>query len=125
MAGTDVYALTFVSIEGAILAQAGSLSFQRQSGSQPVLTLAIGYAGESPGAAMVSGNIQMHVPVDDFEFQADAYIESLEPVEIGFQVGLTRTCVFKGFIIEDSLKQSVNSPLDYECQFRARFSRFQ
>jgi hypothetical protein len=123
--GTEVYALSYVTVEGALLAQAGSLAFQRQTGSQAVLTLALGYAGESPGASMVTGNVSCHVPSADFEFQADAYMESLSPVEIGFIVGESRTMVMKGFIIEDSLKQSVNSAIEYEFQFRGSFVRFQ
>jgi hypothetical protein len=123
--GTEVYALSFATIEGALLSQAGSIAFQRQTGSQPVLTLALGYAGESPGAAMVSGNVACHVPSADFEFNADAFMESLNAVEIGFLIGASRTLVFKGFIIEDSLKQSVNSPIEYDFQFRGSFARIQ
>ncbi len=120
----QVYTLAFATVNGGILTQNSGIAMERTTGSQPVLTLLRGYAGESPGAGMTTISLQNVVPAVDFEFMADVFMESLTAVEIGVNVA-SRIMVCKGFIIKDSYKQSVNGEGQYDMDFRGGFTRFQ
>lgn len=125
MANQQIYTLLYVTVQGKLLTEEASVTITRQTGSQAVLTVAKGYAGESPGAAMVEISVTSAVPTADFEYDAGADMQALNFVEIGLIGPGGKQLVAKGAIIKDSLKHSVNSESTYDFEFRGGFSTFQ
>lgn len=119
----QLYANAFVSVDGAVLLEHVSLSMSRTTGSQPVVTVAKGYAGESSGAATMEIDVTNAVPTADFEFDAGAAMKALKEKEITIYVAGKRL-VAKGFIIADSFKHSANSESAYDFKFRGAFAEF-
>lgn len=122
---TQLYTLLYVLANGRLLTEEASVEVKRMTGSQAVTTVAKGYAGESPGANMIELDIENAVPAADFEFDAGAYMEAMEVVEIAIvgPGGKQLTC--KGFIIEDSLKHGTNAESKYSFKFRGNFAKFE
>lgn len=120
----QLYSLIYITVNGRLLTEEFSASMSRSSNSNAVMTVAKGYSGEAPGAAMAEVDISNAVPAAGFEFNAQDYIEGLVPVEVGVQMGSQRAIV-KGFIISDSMKHSVNSESNYEFKMRGPFARFE
>lgn len=125
MANVQIYSLLYCLVNGKLLTEEASVTLTRSTGSQSVMTVAKGYAGESPGAETVEIDITSAVPAADFEFDAGAVMESLQAVEIGLAGPGGKVLTAKGFIISDSLKHSVNSESTYDFKFRGGFTRFQ
>lgn len=120
----QIYALAYALVDGALLCEETSLSVQRQSGSSPVVTVHKGYAGESPGAGMLTCDIENVIPASGFEFDAGGHISNLKEVELGILMG-GKVCVAKGFIYEDDFKHAANSPATYSFKFRGKLAEFQ
>ena len=125
MANVQIYSLLYCLVNGKLLTEEASVTLSRATGSQSVMTVAKGYAGESPGAETVEIDITNAVPAADFEYDAGAVMESLQAVEIGLAGPGGKVLTAKGFIISDSLKHSVNSESTYDFKFRGGFARFQ
>lgn len=120
----QLYALAYVLVEGAILTEEASVQVNRATNSQPVNTVAKGYAGESPGAANVEIQVTNAVPSKDFEMNPGKYMKALKTVEIAVLVAgkqLTAT----GFIVSDSFKHSVNNESTLEFTFRGSFADYE
>src|SRR6266404_659968 len=108
MAGNLVlYSLAFITFEGSLLAQEASCSIRRTTGSQPVGTVALGYAGESPGMAMCEIEIESAVPIAALEIDPTKVMQGLIPVEIGV-VMAGKVAKSKGFIHEDDYRHALN-----------------
>lgn len=120
----QLYTLMYVTVNGRLLTEEAQADFSRSSNSQAVTTVAKGYAGESPGAAMSEVDVTNAVPAAGFEFDAGDSIEGLIPVEIGILAG-GKQAVIPGFIISDSIKHSVNSESNYNFKLRGSFARFE
>ncbi len=120
MAGLQLYTLAYVLVDGAILTEEGSVTVNRATNSQPVNTVAKGYAGESPGAANVEIMVTSAVPSADFEMNPGRYMKGLKEVEIGVLVA-GKQLTAKGFIISDSFKHSVNNESSLDFTFRGGF----
>jgi len=119
MAGNlQKYVLLFWTADGALLAEEKSGSIDRATNSQAVNTVAKGYAGESPGAAMSEFSVENAVPAPGFEFDAGAKMAALIPTHL-YIIGPGGN-QYRGecFIISDSLKHGVNQEATYS--FRAR-----
>lgn len=125
MANAAIYSLLYVYANGALLTQEASVNVRRSTGSQAVVTVANGYAGESPGAGMVEIDVSNAIPAADFEFDAGRAMESLQAVEIGVVGPGGKQLTAKGFIIEDSFQHSVNSESKYDFKFRGSFQKFE
>ncbi len=123
MANLQQYSLAFVNVNGALLSEEASVTVSRSTGSQPVHTVAKGYAGESPGAAVVEIDVSNAVPSADFEFNPGKFMSTLKDVEIGVVVA-GKVLVAKGFIISDSFKHSVNAESMLEFKFRGQFADY-
>lgn len=125
MAGTEtqLYTLAYVLWKGRIMAEEGSVSLDRTTGSQEVKTTAKGYAGESPGAAMVQMQVTSAVPASAFDVDPGEQMENLEEVEVGL-LAAGKTLVAKGYIISDSFKHSVDNPSSHEFTFRGAFVKW-
>lgn len=120
MSEFSLYALAYVLVDGGILTQEGSVTVNRSTNSQPVSTVALGYAGESPGAAMVEINVRNAVPSADFEMDPGKYMKSLKEVEIGILGPGGKQLTARGFIISDTFEHSVNAESSLSFQFRGK-----
>jgi hypothetical protein len=112
------YTLLFETANGALLAQEQAITIRRSTNSQPVATVALGYAGESPGAPMMEVTVRNALPANGIEFDPGPAMAGLIPVSL-YTLGpggkqLKGEC----FIHEDSIQHSVNSPA--EITFNAR-----
>lgn len=95
-------------------------SITRTTGSQPVKTVALGYAGESPGSPMGEISIDSAVPSADFELDPGQFMKNLKQATITI-FGPNRTLTTDLFIYEDTFTHSVDqeSKLSFKgrCQY--------
>jgi len=117
----QTYALANVLVNGALLAEHGSVSVNRATNSQAVNTVSKGYAGESPGAANCTISIKNAVPAADFELNPGAFMKALNVVEVTVFVA-GRTLTSKGFVIGDAFAHSVNAEATLDISFRGEFA---
>jgi len=114
----QLYTLVFFSADGTLLAEEVEVDVARTTNSQPVSTVAKGYAGESPGAPMVEVDVRNAIPAGGFEFDMGKKMMGLIPVDV--QVWGPGGTSLKGkmFVISDSVRHGVNQEAAYS--FRAR-----
>lgn len=127
------YSIGEVYINSLFLAQEASMSVSRKTNSQAVLTVALGYAGESPGAPMCEVEVTSAVPSAGFELDPGQFMGDGSPG--GQQFGLVpvqftlfvaaKTLIFNGFIIEDDFSHAVNSEAKLRFRARGNFSLWQ
>lgn len=121
MSEFSLYTLAYILIDGMLLAQEGSITVTRTTGSNPVHTVALGYSGESPGAAMVEIDVKNAVPSADFEMNPGKYMKALKEVEVGVLGPGGKQLVARGFIISDTFTHSVGAEASLEFKFRGKF----
>lgn len=115
----QLYTAANVYINGSLLAEEASVTVARSTNSQQVITVAKGYAGESPGAPMTDITVENAVPAADFEVNPGKFMAELKVVEFTvFAAGNTLT--FKGFIITDNFSHAANT--ESKLSFTARGS---
>src|SRR3990167_10475833 len=102
MSEFQLYAAAAVLVDGLFLTQESSVTVQRSTNSQAVNTVALGYAGESPGAAMVEIDVKNAVPSADFEMNPGKFMKSLKECEIGILGPGGKQLTARGFIISDT-----------------------
>lgn len=123
------YAYATIIIDGVgVLSEEASISLDRTTNSQPVMTVVKGYTGESPGAPMVELSVDSAVPSTGFELDPGLYMAALSlnshgenPNGVNFTIVLSEGAVsfgFKGFIYADNFQHAVNSAS--KLTFRAR-----
>ena len=118
----QLYSQVEVYLNGTKMAEEAQVSIGRRTNAQPVNTVAKGYAGESPGAAIMEVKITSAVPAAAFEVNPGQFMglvsaSALVPVEITlFAAGSTLTS--KGFVYEDNLSHAVNSEAKIEMSAR-------
>ena len=116
MLGT--YSQAEVYINGGKLAEEASVTVSRRTNAQNVNTVAKGFAGQSPGAAIIEIKVSNAVPAASFElnpgqFMAMSNGSALGVVEVTiFAAGVTLTT--KGFITDDNFSHAVNSEAKLE-----------
>lgn len=122
MAATDpvLYTLVYVLADGALLSEEASVTISRTTGSSEAKTVAKGYAGETPGAPMIELDVTSMVPAATIEFNAGKYMSTMTPIEMGL-LAFGQQLTFKGFLIGDSLKHSVNGDAGYDFKARGAF----
>jgi hypothetical protein len=125
MANLQLYSLLYAVVNGALLTEEANLSVQRTSGSNPVKTVAKGYAGEAPGASMVQIEVTNAIPASDFEIYTGPYISQLQVVEMGIVGPSGKMLKAKGFIVEDSFKHAVDTESTFSFTFRGQFADWQ
>ena len=124
MANLQLYTAAFVYVNGALLAEEASVTVNRSTNSQQVITVAKGYAGESPGAAMCEVTVESAVPAGDFEFNTSSSLEELRVTEFTiFAAGNTLT--FKGFIISDNFSHAANTESKLSFSARGQFAKWE
>lgn len=117
----QLYTLANVYVNGSLLAEEASVTVDRATNSQQVITVAKGYAGESPGAAMTELSVENVVPAADFELNPGKFMGSMQVVEFSaFAAG--RTLTFKGFIVSDNFSHAANSASKLSFKARGSFS---
>lgn len=121
MSEFSLYSLAYVLVEGMLLAQEGSVSVNRTTNSQAVNTVALGYAGESPGAPMVEIDVKNAVPAADFELNPGKFMKSMKEVEIGVLGPGGKQMTARGFIISDTFEHSVGAESTLSFKFRGKF----
>lgn len=120
----QLYTLANVYINGSLLAEEASVAIDRATNSQQIITVAKGYAGESPGAPMTEMSVENVVPAADFELNPGKFMGTLQVVEFtAFAAG--RTLTFKGFIISDNFQHAANSASKLAFKCRGSFSDWQ
>lgn len=125
MANLQIYSLLYVTVDGALLTEHANINITRSTGSQAVLTVAKGYAGESPGAATLEIDVTNAIPAADFEFDPGKFMKTLKVVEMGIVGPGGKVLQGKGFIISDSIKHSVNSESTLDFKWRGGFAEFE
>lgn len=117
----QLYTNASVYVNGGLLAEEASVQVSRATNSQQVITVAKGYAGESPGAAMCEITVESAVPADDFELNPGKFMGENQIVEFTvFAAGNTLT--FKGFIISDNFSHAANTESKLSFQARGSFA---
>src|SRR5574338_728038 len=120
MANLQLYTAAFVYVNGALLSEEASVTVNRSTNSQQVITVAKGYAGESPGAAMCEITVESAVPAADFELDPSKFLGELRVTEFTvFAAGKTLT--FKGFIISDNFSHAANTESKLTFSARGQF----
>jgi len=112
----QLYTLASIFVDGSLLAEEVSVGIDRNMRVQEVMTVAKGFAGISPGAAMIMITVDNAVPAADFELNPGARMKGLAVVELTvFAAG--RTLTSKGFFIEDNFSHAVNSESKLNIKF--------
>ena len=120
MSEFQLYSLAYVLVDGALLTQESGLTVNRATNSQPVTTVALGYAGESPGAPMVNITVRNAVPSADFEMNPGKFMMKLKETEIGVLGPGGKQLTARGFIIEDTFEHSVGAESSLSFNFRGK-----
>lgn len=120
MSEFQLYASAAVLVDGLFLTQEASVQVARSTNSQAVNTVALGYAGESPGSAMVEITVSSAVPSADFELNPGKFMKKLQEVEIGILGPGGKQLTARGFIISDNFTHAVNSESKLEFHFRGK-----
>lgn len=124
MANVQQYTKASVYVNGSLLTEESSVTIKRSSGGNAVKTVAKGYAGRSPGAAMTMITVKNAVPSADFELNPGTFINFTEEIEISvFAAGRTLTCV--GFVDGDTFSHGVDGAAELEFEFEGGPSDWQ
>ena len=120
MSEFQLYAQAAVLVDGLFLTQESSVTVARATNSQAVNTVALGYAGESPGAPMVEITVRNAVPSADFELNPGKFMKKMQEVELGILGPGGKQLTARGFIISDNFQHAVNSESSLEFSFRGK-----
>jgi hypothetical protein len=126
MAATEpqLYTLMYITADSSLLSEEASVTLNRETGSTPAKTVAKGYSGETPGAPMCELDVGNMIPAVGMEFNAGKYMKTMTPVEMGL-LSHGQQLTFKGFIIGDTFKHSVNGDAGYDFKVRGAFADFE
>lgn len=124
MSNFQLYSPIFVMIDGKLLTEEASVSIDKKSGLQPVMTVAKGFAGMSQGATTLEVTIETAAPSADFEFNPDAYMRTGAVVEIGLVMSGRQTTV-KGFLTDATYSHSVNNESKVTIKAMCAFGDFE
>lgn len=117
MANLQRYTKINVYVDGSLLFEEIDVTVRRSTNSQEVKTVAKGYSGESPGAAMCEIDVNNAFPEDGMEFDVGSAMANLTPVEMTQFAG-GKTMTVKGFIIEDTAQHGVDKAAGVSFKFR-------
>lgn len=129
-ANPQLYSLFFVVITAtnqrtALLAHEQEVDITRNTQSQAVETVALGYAGESPGAPIMEVDVINAIPAGGFEFDAGASMLGLIPASIQVLGPGGKSAKGKAFIISDTVRHGVNQQARYSFRSRMSMQLFQ
>lgn len=124
MADAAIYSSAYVLVNGRLLSEEVSVSIKKNSGLNPVFTVAKGLAGFSQGAQTAEITVDNAVPSADFEMNPDDFMKAGAIVEIGV-VMANRQSVFKGAIMEADYSHGVNAESKMSFRFMAGFEAWE
>lgn len=114
MANQQIYTLLFVAVNSTLLAEEQQVDLTRTSNAQRVMTVAKGFAGLSPGAALLEVDVKNAIPSGGFEFDAGPNIAGLIPIDVQV-IGPGGTSLkHKAFVERDSIRHGVNQEASYD-----------
>ncbi len=99
-----------------LLMEEASVTINRTTNAQPVVTVQKGLAGFSRGAAQTDITVESAVHSEDFEMDPGPFMDELLPVKFTiFAAGKTMT--FNGTILKDNFSHAANtnSKLSFEA----------
>lgn len=120
----QLYSLAQVYINGSLLAEEASVTIDRDTKALPVMTVAKGFSGMSPGAPMMSIQVENGVPAAGFELNPGQFMSisgGLQVVEVSiFAAGQLLTT--KGFVVSDNFQHAVNQEAKLKFSITAQFA---
>jgi hypothetical protein len=120
------YAIVLSGINSALLAQERAITIHRSNNAQPVATVALGYAGDSPGAGMVDITVENALPQEGLEFDAGPVMAAVGTVEFYVYLpGAPPQLKCTAFVYEDTLRHGVNTPASYSFRCRAPLEQWE
>jgi hypothetical protein len=115
MAGSlQLYTLLFGAVNGTLLAEEQQIDVTRSANAQIVNTVAKGFAGVSPGAAMTEVDVKNAIPAGGFEIDFGQNIAGLIPVDVQVRGPGGKTLSGKAFVLNDSIRHGVNQEASYD-----------
>lgn len=112
-------------INAQLLLMCGSVEVTRNSNAQDQNTLALGWAGKSPGAPKMMINFNNAVPsVGGFEFDPGPVLASLTEVTVTVYTD-TQFITTVGFINQDSFKKAVDQNASLDFQMECKVAQWQ
>lgn len=114
MANQQLYTLLFAVTNGNLLAEEQQVDITRTSGAQRVMTVAKGFAGLSPGAALCEIDVKNAIPAGGFEVDFGTAIAGLVPVDVQVIGPGGKSLKHKAFIERDSIRHGVNQEASYD-----------
>jgi hypothetical protein len=112
----QLYTLALVYVNGSLLAEEADVSVDRDARAQEVATVAKGFAGLSPGAAITKIDVTNAVPSAGFELNPGAFIKQLAVVELTI-LAAGQTLTAKGFIPQDTFQHGVSKEASLRFAF--------
>ena len=109
-----------VYINGKQLTMASKITLKRETGSKQVNTIALGYAGESPGSPMMTGSVTSAIPSQDFELDPGSFMADLKQCTVTLFAG-NRPLTFDATITGDSDDFGVDAESTLNFDFRAAY----
>lgn len=107
--GMQLYSNAYVTFDGAVLTEVGSIRINKNPNLNLVSTLAKGLAGATLGAGMCEVTLETAVPSADFEVNPDKFTVIGKQVEFG-AVMAGRQMQTKMFITGTEYSAGVNQP---------------
>lgn len=125
MASAARYTNCAIDVRGQRLLQAADVDVTRHTNSIEQNTMALGWAGESPGASRMDIKVSNAVPAAGMEYDPgpDAAALTLVPITIHLDDGSFLTT--EGIVQSDNFKKAVNANATLEISFKAKFAQWQ
>jgi hypothetical protein len=126
MAGNfQLYSLIYVAADGALLTEEANCTLKRASNAKVIETVAKGFAGLSPGAAVCHGTVSNVIPaLSGLEYDAGPKIIALTVVNLKFVRADGKGCAFQAFILDDDVAGGVGAASKYDFSFMGRFPQW-
>lgn len=117
----QTYSIVTTYWNGSLLSEETTVSIDRDTRAQEIVTVSKGFSGLSPGAPIMQVSIDSAVPAADFELNPGPYMKALAVGEFtAFAAG--RTLTAKGFIIKDNTSHSANAESKISYSFILEFA---
>lgn len=117
------YTKATIYIDGQLLAEEASVTVKRTTAAQIVKTVAKGFAGVSPGAAMIEVSVENAVPADNFELNPQKYMTGLDVAELTI-FAANSTLTSKGFILSDNFSHAVDTQSKLSFEFTGQYAEW-
>jgi hypothetical protein len=119
----ELYSNASVYIRSALLVESTSVTIDRKTGAQVVLTMAKAFAGMSPGAGMSEISFDNAVPAVGMEYDPGDDMKNMRVVPVSVFAG-GKTFIASGFITEDTFKKAVNSEATISMKMTCDFGEW-